>query len=107
MPAEGEGGEGDIARLGEIAGIVQIAVIDDLELVARLQIALEVDVVAEGADDVGHDGDRHALVLARLEEAGMDDAGGARALDIEGQILRLDGEPAILIARQLELTLDR
>ena len=38
--------------------LVQVALVDDLEFVAGLEIALEVDVIAEGVDDLAHDRDR-------------------------------------------------
>ena len=106
-PAEGERGEVDVAGFGQIARLVQVALVDDLEFVAGLEIALEVDVIAEGVDDLAHDRDGHALGLAGLEEAGLDRAGRTRRLDFERHIRGLRREGAVQAAGELDMLLDR
>jgi hypothetical protein len=106
LPAQGHAGIEDRAGLGRPAGAVAILLEDELEAVAGLDVALEIDVEAHRLDHLGHDRQWHAGIRARLIEAGADRARMPLDADREGARDLSCGEAAIRRARHLDVPLD-
>ena len=78
----------DIAVTGRRTLIGEVALVHHLELVARLDVALEVHVVGVSADHRRHDRDRNADAGAGLEQAAVDHGGCRRLAPLQRLIDR-------------------
>src|SRR5262249_49580008 len=84
--ADDQGGIEHVAAARQPTLLVLVALVEDLEAIARLDLALEVDVIAERLDDLRHDLHRDGRILAGLEEARIDDAAGERIADLQRMV---------------------